>query len=746
MSGHRALLLCIIYFILFYVVLFLFFARSAFAYHYLFKPISIFATINVVWNSHQLSSEMDRHYMVMTENYNHNYTVPGYVRPPPPSTAATATAGPSATPSASGFDPAASPPRMKSSDGLNTPSTATANPMASLPHSLPQYLLAAATASAAATAAASSSLISAAYYGSTPQVHYTSGTASNATTTPGYVAEYPGGYAAVRPVDPDVVVDQNQLQNQSLQNQNQSQNLHHGVYGTGTGTNVNAYDIQPFAAPTSSYARNVYPDVKPEPATPSYRPTGSPAASPRNAAAHDLIKSIPPLHVQQQIVNNTPSDTASGLSNQLYQSNCSRCKKQFVQVVVMPNLSERTPKFGEPKIFKLCDHCRDLQRERSRRWQRKTKDRQGACRRCGTNIPADQQNFVLCPTCRRSLRDKKAVRAAQGRCIHCSGPLEAPIISAGVKEDTDDGHRRSVSSRMNYKVCVRCRENDRIRRTNLEMLGNCNRCAKAMAVDEIGKHKVCHACRVRKRKMLGGNSTDESRSTDPSPRVSILSGHEVSGEGLKSPSQHHLAQLEHQLLQQLHQLLQQLQPAYWPDNCQGIFSNQYQMPGYDQPPPAMPASQGQSQRYDSTSSAPYSSTYYGGSRASYTGYDSQQQQYPTQYTLQESSGVQNQYQPWGEAGTMDNSMGAGKSQYFINPFSQQLRNKTEPQPQLYQQTQTYLSSPMDYQQQQQQQEQQQNQHHHQQQQQQQQHQVGTGDTTGYYGAGSSGPEPEQGNK
>ncbi|KAH3679472.1 hypothetical protein WICMUC_000962 [Wickerhamomyces mucosus] len=144
-------------------------------------------------------------------------------------------------------------------------------------------------------------------------------------------------------------------------------------------------------------------------------------------------------------------------------SDCSRCKKEFA---IDPS----------GKIFKLCPHCRELQRERSRKWQQKTKLKDGACRRCGIQIPEDHSKFVLCPPCRLNLRTRKASRYENGKCVHCSGP----------NESTD------------YKVCQRCRTNDRLRRKTLEEKGCCNRCAQKLD-GEDSNHKVCHSCRSRKK-------------------------------------------------------------------------------------------------------------------------------------------------------------------------------------------------------------------------------------------------------
>ncbi|OBA22164.1 hypothetical protein METBIDRAFT_31114 [Metschnikowia bicuspidata var. bicuspidata NRRL YB-4993] len=231
-----------------------------------------------------------------------------------------------------------------------------------------------------------------------------------------------------------------------------------------------------------------------------------PAAAPvyaKTPGPDGLVAPIPPLHVQHEHSSKEDADMPETGENTIH-SKCSRCKKDFVQRLSAPQDNGKG-KSSEPKIFKLCFHCRDLQRQRSRRWQMKTKDKQGACRRCGSEIPVDQQRFVLCPQCRKSLRIRKANRAAQGRCVHCSGPISSLII----KDDSADGdsseepESRRSSEAGSFKVCQRCRENDKIRRNNLERMGNCNRCAKALDPDEQGRHKVCFTCRQKKKKQGG---------------------------------------------------------------------------------------------------------------------------------------------------------------------------------------------------------------------------------------------------
>lgn len=140
-------------------------------------------------------------------------------------------------------------------------------------------------------------------------------------------------------------------------------------------------------------------------------------------------------------------------------NDCNRCHKPFAQL--------------GPKAFKMCAHCRLLQRQRSKRWQDKTKSKEGVCRRCGTP-QAPGAKFVLCLHCRDILRRTKASRVHQGRCVHCSGP------------NLEGG---------SYKVCRRCRDRDKLRRVHLEHAGSCSRCGGALGE---GGHKQCAGCRGRK--------------------------------------------------------------------------------------------------------------------------------------------------------------------------------------------------------------------------------------------------------
>lgn len=107
---------------------------------------------------------------------------------------------------------------------------------------------------------------------------------------------------------------------------------------------------------------------------------------------------------------------------------CSRCKKPFEQ--------------RGPTTYKLCGHCRELQRERSKRWKQRLAEKTGVCTRCGHEQPADAKH-ALCGSCRSSLRKTKTKRLALGRCVHCSGP----------------------NTEHKYRVCLRCRQRDRLRRS-----------------------------------------------------------------------------------------------------------------------------------------------------------------------------------------------------------------------------------------------------------------------------------------
>lgn len=249
------------------------------------------------------------------------------------------------------------------------------------------------------------------------------------------------------------------------------------------------------------------------PALPTAPEKSPPMPSAAGGIRTGLVMPIPPLHVQQQLANSEDRMRKAETENTIL-SKCSRCKKDFVQRLIIPKDSAGAAKVGvEPKVFKLCHHCRDLQRQRSRRWQKKTKDKHGACRRCGSEIPELEQKFVLCPQCRQNLRVRKASRAAQGKCVHCLGPINSLMI------DDDPEARRLLTSA--YKVCQRCRENDKIRRTNLERMGNCNRCAKALTLAEQGKHKVCNSCRQKKKKGLFSGASGELLLPDANQNVLV---------------------------------------------------------------------------------------------------------------------------------------------------------------------------------------------------------------------------------
>ncbi|GME69970.1 unnamed protein product [[Candida] boidinii] len=186
---------------------------------------------------------------------------------------------------------------------------------------------------------------------------------------------------------------------------------------------------------------------------------------------HINIPRIPPITTNKK---NHEARIGTGEAN-LTTTACTRCKNEFNQFITK-------------RLFKLCHHCRELQRERSRRWQMKTKEKEGVCRRCGSELPNFENDYVLCEHCRLNLRSSKAIRVQEGKCVHCSGP-----------KDPKD---------YNHKVCSRCRANDKIRRANLERVGACNRCTNILSEVDQG-HKACTACRNSKRKaFILPNSTN----------------------------------------------------------------------------------------------------------------------------------------------------------------------------------------------------------------------------------------------
>lgn len=180
-----------------------------------------------------------------------------------------------------------------------------------------------------------------------------------------------------------------------------------------------------------------------------------------------------PKSVSEKRAGASASPSAAETAPQAVDSDCTRCRKGF-----------KNPAVG--KAFKLCPHCRELQKARSRRWQLKTKETPGACRRCGVAVPQDECHFVLCPACRLSLRIKKSQRFEAGKCVHCS-------------RDNDSTE---------FKVCLRCRSLDKDRRQDLEQHGRCNRCADALSGDDLN-HKICITCRIRKRQFNKEQQQDE---------------------------------------------------------------------------------------------------------------------------------------------------------------------------------------------------------------------------------------------
>ncbi|ODV71264.1 uncharacterized protein CYBJADRAFT_192036 [Cyberlindnera jadinii NRRL Y-1542] len=182
----------------------------------------------------------------------------------------------------------------------------------------------------------------------------------------------------------------------------------------------------------------------------------------------------PPQHQQATTVNESGVGVAQ----------CTRCKKDYA--------------IYNGKVFKLCPHCRELQRLRSRRWQEKTKATSGSCRRCGTAIPQDQSKYVLCPPCRLNLRNTKAQRLEKGKCVHCSGENDSQT----------------------FKVCFRCRAKDRERRRQLELNNQCNRCSSKLSNEDMGR-KVCLNCRNRNRNKKSSSAEKTTIMTSSQPGFDI---------------------------------------------------------------------------------------------------------------------------------------------------------------------------------------------------------------------------------
>ncbi|TID16214.1 hypothetical protein CANINC_004212 [Pichia inconspicua] len=137
-------------------------------------------------------------------------------------------------------------------------------------------------------------------------------------------------------------------------------------------------------------------------------------------------------------------------------STCTRCKKDFAQLSTKP--------------FKRCNHCRELQRLRTKRWQTETRQKEGVCSRCRTALI--DSNFSLCQKCRVYLRNNKETRLLKGKCVHCSAPNDENDI---------------------YKVCKRCRLKDKARRLTLERESVCLKCKTTTPTANGSKR--CYNCK-----------------------------------------------------------------------------------------------------------------------------------------------------------------------------------------------------------------------------------------------------------
>ncbi|OBA23984.1 hypothetical protein METBIDRAFT_115782 [Metschnikowia bicuspidata var. bicuspidata NRRL YB-4993] len=102
---------------------------------------------------------------------------------------------------------------------------------------------------------------------------------------------------------------------------------------------------------------------------------------------------------------------------------CNRCGKDFVQKKARDQKSARGKVGRVPRLYKLCEHCREMGKGRSRRWQMRTKEHGGLCRRCGAMLAGSDEPYVLCTKCRQAFRDRKVRRATEGKCVQCCEPM-----------------------------------------------------------------------------------------------------------------------------------------------------------------------------------------------------------------------------------------------------------------------------------------------------------------------------------
>ncbi|KAI5948898.1 hypothetical protein KGF57_005091 [Candida theae] len=297
----------------------------------------------------------------------------------------------------------------------------------------------------------------------------------------------------------------------------------------------------------------------------------------------------------------TPFDSGILNANQKsVVSQCTRCKKDFVQIVNIPteggnDMNGKAAGGGQTKLFKMCAHCRELQRQRSRRWQMKTKDRKGFCRRCGTEIPVKDQNFVLCANCRSNLRTRKSDRSLQGRCINCSSSMDSESNTPDGSFPKDIKDPRPSSSKPTHRVCSHCRGKDKHRRYKLEQMGVCNRCAKTLDPHEYGEYKLCAECREKKRqygqreKTGQGNSNEEpsynSYTTHPVHSQPYANQYYTPYPQYGSHNNHNLSSV--QLLYPAHQAGPYMQQYVSSQSFQPNTQQQHPM-GYSQPLPPPP--------------------------------------------------------------------------------------------------------------------------------------------------------------
>lgn len=137
---------------------------------------------------------------------------------------------------------------------------------------------------------------------------------------------------------------------------------------------------------------------------------------------------------------------------------CNRCEKDFVQKKARDQKSARGRVGRVPRLYKLCEHCREMGKGRSRRWQMRTREHGGLCRRCGLELETTDGEFVLCVKCRQAFRDRKHRRITEGKCIQCCEPLAEPITGSMAEQMAGPDSEGAGLEKPLQRRCQKCRE------------------------------------------------------------------------------------------------------------------------------------------------------------------------------------------------------------------------------------------------------------------------------------------------